>query len=305
MEDRRVLLTGASGFVGRAVVPLLVEASYEVHAIHRSRAAPAVPGVRAHRIDLIEDEGALQAVVAAVAPTHLLHLAWYTKPGSYWSSEANVDWLAASLRLIRAFAAAAGRRAVLVGTCAEYDPNGGVCVEEATPLRPTTLYGACKNALRAVAESHARTAGYSSAWARLFYAYGPGEPPERLVPSVVRGILAGDAVDLSHGRQRRDFLFVEDVAAALVRLLESDLEGAINIGSGHAISVRDMVGAIADRLGGAADVRFGARGTGVVDPPLVVADTGRLRDELEWTPAIALPEGIDRTAAWWRGRLTA
>lgn len=297
--NRCVLVTGASGFVGRAVLPRLAASGYEVHVVTHTSAAPDLPGVRAHRLDLL-DASATEALAGAVRPSHLLHLAWYTTPQRYWSSARNLDWVEASLRLLRCFAAAGGERVVVAGTCAEYDLTGGRCSETTTPRRPASLYGVCKNALFEMATTHARSAGHSLAWARLFHPYGPAERPERLVPSVVRNLLAHRPVELSHGRQERDFVFVEDVARALVRLLDSELEGAVNIGSGEATSVRSVVAAIADRIDAPADVHFGAREAGDDGPPLIVADVSRSRDELGWTPTVPLDEGIERTVSWWR-----
>jgi nucleoside-diphosphate-sugar epimerase len=281
-----------------------VDVDYQVHAVHHAGPHPDVPGVRAHRADLT-DGAASEALVEAVRPSHLLHLAWYTTPQRFWSSDRNVAWVEASLRLLRAFASRGGVRAVVTGTCAEYDTSSGRCSESSTPRRPSSLYGVCKNALFEIATAHAHSSGHSLAWARLFHPYGPAERPERLVPSVVRNLLLGRPVELSHGRQERDFVFVEDVADALTRLLGSELEGAVNVGSGNATAVRALVAAIADRIGGPSDLRFGARDAGEGDTPLVVADVSRLRDELGWAAAVPLDEGIDRTVSWWRERLSS
>lgn len=298
----RVLVTGASGFVGRAVVPRLIDASYEVHAVSRDATRPAVDGVVLHRADLL-DRAETEALVDAVRPSHLLHLAWYTTPGRFWSSEQNLAWVGASLDLARAFAAVGGRRAVVTGSCAEYDLTDGRCSETRTPLRPASLYGACKHAVQEVLAAHSASAGYSHAWARIFHPYGPAEQPERLVPSVIRSALTGRPVDLSEGHQERDFVFVDDVAEGLVRLLGSDLEGAVNIGSGRSTSVRSLVAMIADAVATPAELRFGARAAAEAEPALIVADTARSRDDLGWTPAVPLAEGIDRTVSWWRSRL--
>src|SRR5439155_6654344 len=135
---------------------------------------------------------AVRALLAAVRPTHLLHLAWIATPGVYWTSPENHRWVEASLHLLRCFAAGGGRRAVLTGTCAEYDWSAaGVCHETQTPLRPTTVYGVCKDELRRRAEEVCRAAGVSLAWARLFFLYGPGEHPARLFPGVVQALRAG------------------------------------------------------------------------------------------------------------------
>jgi nucleoside-diphosphate-sugar epimerase len=296
-----VLVTGASGFIGRAVLPRLVDDGYVVHAVHRAPSFPAVPGVRSHRADLF-DQSATESLVRAVQPSHLLHLAWYTTPQRFWASDQNLAWVEASLRLLRAFGAAGGARAVLAGTCAEYELRGR-CSEADTPLRPASLYGVCKNALHGMATAHARDAGYSLSWARIFYLYGPREAGERLVPSVVRGLLAGRPVDVTDGRQRRDFLFVDDVASALVGLLGSSLAGPVNVGSGEAISVRRLVSAIGDNVARPELLRFGARASAGDEPPLVVADTTRLREGLGWRPTVRLEEGIDRTVSWWRDQL--
>src|SRR6185312_10743533 len=123
MSGPRVLLTGGSGFIGsRAIAPLLA-AGYEVHALGRRRGAS--PDVTWHELDLLDDR-ATGRVVADVAAERLLHLAWHTEHGRFWSAPENLDWVAASVRLMRAFAEAGGRRAVIAGTCAEYDWTGAV-----------------------------------------------------------------------------------------------------------------------------------------------------------------------------------
>ncbi|MDQ3998006.1 MAG: NAD-dependent epimerase/dehydratase family protein, partial [Gemmatimonadota bacterium] len=239
----RVLVTGATGFVASRALPLLVDRGFEVHAVSRARRAAEVP-VAWHTADLLEP-GAADALVSAVRPTHLLHFAWVTTPGEYWTTPENVEWVEASLRLVRAFAAADGTRAVFAGSCAEYDWSYGICVEGTTPLGPRRLYGVCKNSLREIVDAFGPASGLSTAWGRVFFLYGPGEHPARLVPSVARALLAGVEARCSDGHQIRDFLHVDDVAAAFVRLLESDVRGPVNIASGTGTSVRDVVAQLA------------------------------------------------------------
>jgi nucleoside-diphosphate-sugar epimerase len=298
----RVLVTGGTGFVGEDAVGLLTAAGWEVHVVTRqSETATTEPGVVMHRADLLAD-GEPEALIARIDPTHLLHLAWYAVPGAFWSSPENVRWLEASLRLARAFAAAGGKRAVLAGTCAEYDWSKGLCSESSTPLRPATLYGACKHALQSSLAAWAQVVGIELAWGRIFFLYGPREDPARLVPAVTRALLAGEPADCSSGTQVRDFLFSRDVAAAFVALLTSDVVGPVNIGSGVPISVGEVVAEVARAVGRPELVRLGALPTRPDEPALLVADVSRLQKEVGWTPSVSLEEGIERTVAWWRER---
>ena len=286
----RVLVTGATGFVGVPLCAALRERGHEVVEVARSRG-----------VDLLE-LGAAERVIAEHAPTHLVHLAWYAEPGRYWTAVENLSWVEASLALLRAFAAHGGRRAVLAGTCAEYDWSYGFCSEAVSPLAPSTLYGVSKDALRRVAEAFASQAGLSLAWGRIFFLYGPREDPRRLVASVARALLAGEEAPTSEGSQVRDFLHVDDVAGAFAALLDAEaVTGAVNIGSGVPVSVRAVVEEVAAAAGRPELVRFGALAPRAGEPPLVLADARRLRDEVGWTPTLTLAEGIARTVDWWRG----
>ena len=113
----RVLLTGARGFIGREVVAALLKAGCEIHAI--TQRGEAVPGAVVHRLDLLTENPA--ATVQRVKADHLLHLAWYAEPGKFWNAPENLDWVAASIRLVREFSNAGGHRVVVAGSCAEYD----------------------------------------------------------------------------------------------------------------------------------------------------------------------------------------
>jgi nucleoside-diphosphate-sugar epimerase len=298
----RVLLTGATGFVGRHAFEALVEQGCEVHAVARHPGPPR-EGVFWHEADLL-DPAALQAVVDRAQATHLLHLAWYAVPGSFWSAPQNERWIDASLRLLRAFGEARGRRAVLVGTCAEYAWGSECLSEHTTPLEPTTLYGACKHATHIAAAALADQLDVSLAWGRIFFLYGPHEPPGRLVSGVASTLLAGEEAPTSEGFQRLDFMHVRDVAAALLSLLRSDVLGPVNIASGEALPVRDLVAAIAEHAGGIERVRFGAREERPEEPPVILGDSTRLREEVGFTPSIGIAQGIAETVAWWREQLS-
>jgi nucleoside-diphosphate-sugar epimerase len=303
---KRVLLTGGTGFIGRHAVEVLLARGYEVHVVARRSEPPIRANVLWHQADLL-DPTASQALIDAIEPSHLLHLAWYATPGAFWTSEANVHWLEASLRLLRAFADGGGHRAVVAGTSAEYDWSvGGVLREAVTPVAPRTLYGQCKAALYAVTEPlYAAPDGPTLGWGRVFFLYGPHEHPDRLVSSVTRALLKGHSAPTSHGRQIRDFLHSADVASAFVALLDSEVAGPVNIGSGTPVTIAEVVGLVAEATGRRELLQLGAIPARADEPAQLVADVGRLRDEVGFVPRFTLEEGIRSTVEWWRQTLVS
>ncbi len=300
---KRVLLTGATGLIGRhCLLPLLAK-GYEVHTV-ATRAAPANPlGIHAHQADLL-DPAQVAVLLAVVQPSHLLHLAWYTQPGAYWGSLENIRWVQASLNLLQLFMAHGGRRVVMAGSCAEYDWNYGYCAEQITPLQPATMYGKAKHALQLLVDAFAEQTQISAAWGRIFFLYGPHEYPERLVAAVTRALLQGQPARCSHGNQIRDFLYVQDAADAFVALLESDVRGAVNIASGNPIRLRQLIYQIADSLQQRGLVQLGALPAPAHEPPLLVAKVDRLTNEVGWRPAYELEVGLEQTVLWWKGILS-
>jgi nucleoside-diphosphate-sugar epimerase len=299
---KRVLLTGASGFIGRHCIEPLLALDYEVHAVSlnaRPVVSDDVSGVRWHSADLL-DANCVNALVSEVEPTHLLHLAWYAVPGKYRTSPENLRWVQASLELFMAFAERGGRRVVGAGSCIEYGREDAPCVEGTTTLAPLSLYGSCKHALQVVSEAFAREAGLSAAWGRVFFLYGPHEHPDRLVAHVTRSLLTGERVRTTHGNQVRDFLHVADVATALVALLDSDVRGPVNIASGAPIALKDLFGKIAEVTGRRDLLEVGALPAPADEPPVICADVTRLRDEVGWSPQYDLDRGIEDTVEWWK-----
>lgn len=298
----KVLLTGASGFIGRHALPLLSERADEVHAVCSGRSAPeseALSGVVWHRADLLDDD-TVRKLITQVRPTHLLHLAWYATPGKFWTSPQNLRWVAASLEIFRQFAASGGQRVVVAGTCAEYSCELSALIEAVSPTRPASLYGACKHALHVMLEAFAQQSGLSYAWGRIFFPYGPHEHPDRLIAYAVSSMLQREVVNFTHGRQVRDLMYVEDVANALVSVLDSEIEGPVDIGCGKGVALMKVIEKIADRLQAQDLVRLGTVAARADEPAVIVADVKRLRDEVGYIPHYTLEQGLDATIEWWK-----
>ena len=300
----RVLVTGGNGFLGRHVVQSLVRRGFEVHVLSRTDLIQQDSmGGHWHRADLFDRTG-IRDLVRSLRPGGLVHLAWATAPREYWTTPENLDWTAATIDLLRNFRAAGGIRVVLAGTSAEYDWSSGTALDELrSPLRPASLYGHCKNALREIVEAWAPAAGVSWAWGRIFNIFGPHENAQRLVPRVVRALIDRKELSLDACSDVRDFLNVRDAGDAFGALYASDFSGTINIASGVAVSVRQLVQAIAKAMGQEGVVTFGAP-SGRSSPPVVAAVT-RLSEGLGWTPGTTLTEAVHSTCQWWLASVPA
>jgi nucleoside-diphosphate-sugar epimerase len=311
-HERRVLVSGAGGFIGRWSVPELRRLGYEVHAVLSGNAGREVPeqllGAKIHVADLL-DESRVDELLREAKPTHLLHFAWIATPGLYWDSAENFRWVSASEHLLRSFGAHGGRRIVMAGSCAEYDwSRADICDEETSPLANESAaalspYAECKIALQRTLAEFGRRDHLSTAWGRIFFQFGPHEHPDRLVPSVICNLLMNREALCSQGSQVRSFLYVADVGAAFAALLDSELEGPVNIGSGEGIALADFINRLARLIGRPDLVRLGARPTPAREPALLLPKVHRLRDELRWRPRLTLNEGLNDTIAWWRSRL--
>ena len=296
-----VLLTGASGFLGRHVARHLARHGHEVVAVARTLPSDE-EGMRWVASDLLQPDAA-RLLVAAAHPELLVHLAWHAGPGESWSAPENLEWVGATSRLHEAFFDGGGRRAVSAGSYAEYDWASAVLDDVAGALKPATLYGTCKAAAWTKVAKAAAASGKSAAWGRLFCLYGPGEPPGALVADVVISVLQGQPIDCPGGLPQRDFMHVDDAARALVGLLDSDVHGAVNIASGICRPVREVLLEIGRQLDGVELIRLGQRPPTGTEPPRLEASIGRLRGEVGFSPEHDLASGIVDTIAWWRTEL--
>ncbi len=298
---RRVLVTGGSGFLGRAVIPNLASAGYEVHAVSHTTTIDASNTVW-HNADLLNNATA-KDLIKTVKPEALVALAWYMAPGNANAAE-NFDWVEPSIELIKAFSEAGGRRALICGSCAEYDwTEQAPFLEYATPLNPASAYGSAKLTLFKEFTAVCDNSEMSGVWARPFFMYGPGEARHRLAADVIISLLQGRPALCTSGVQLRDYLHVSDVASAISMLLDSDENGPVNIGSGKAIAIKELVLEIASQIDATNLVKFGERETHENDPKTIEADIHRLQVSTGWKPHFDLKHGITDTIEWWRNEL--
>ena len=284
----RVIVTGGSGFIGREVVQRLIASGYEVHTLGRLREAH-VPEALHHSVDLLRPDEL--SILAKIRAPLLVHLAWYTEPGRFWSAPENLDWVAASLNLVRAFVSSGGRRAFVAGTCAEYAWRNTPLDEKAL-IGPDTLYGRAKASLYDLLSAAAPGFGLSMAWGRIFFPFGPRDHASRLFGRLLAAMMDDRSIEVSEGSQRRDFIHVQDVAAAIVAILDSELEGPVNIASGQSIQVRQFVELAATAAGIRDRVVFGAIPLQKGEPPLIASTIDRLLTQTSYNPRFTIAEGI-------------
>lgn len=270
---RRILLTGASGFVGRQIARALVAGGHRPVLVLRPGGLARV-AVDSADIEVIEtpdlfaeDAGWWDAALDGV--DGVVHAAWYVEPGKYLDSVENIRCAAGSLTLADAAVRHGLRHFVGIGTCFEYRlPNDRITADAA--LGPVTLYAAAKLALYRMLEQRFSGSATTFTWARLFYLHGEGEHPARLYPMLHRKLAAGEPVSLSSGDKVRDFLDVADAGRMIAGLVDRRPGGVVNICSGRGVTIRAIAEEIADRYGRRDLLTFGTATVHPRDPVAVV-----------------------------------
>ncbi len=296
----RFLVTGASGFIGREVLNVLSRRGIETDAVsRRPPAAEERPGIAWHRADILQDD--LSSLLEARRPTHLLHLAWEATPRVYRDSPANHDWAAASARLAQAFIKSGGKNFIFAGSCVSYALPAAFCDERETPLADDCAYAVCKAQTERDLAALMDAAGGRFAAGRIFYAYGPDEPAGKFIRHVCEGLSSGAPVPLSEGADVLDYVYKTDVAEAFVALALSAVGGAVNVGSGEAVTVRDIAARLGE-ISGRSDLLAFGKVPANRAPVRIVANIGRLTGEVGYRPAVSLDQGLRACHAFWHDR---
>ena len=267
------LLTGATGFVGRQVLRALGEKDVRVRVVVREGKQGQL-----EKLEGIESVVATQDLFAESADwwadvckdiDTVIHVAWYAEPGKYLQSAKNLDCLMGTLQMAKGAAQAGVNRFVGIGTCFEYDLTAGM-LSVGTPLRPLTPYAGAKAAAFMALAQWLPHQNVEFAWCRLFYLYGEGEDERRLVPYLRTKLAAGEAAELTSGKQIRDFLNVTEAGRMIAETALGHEQGPVNICSGVPITVRQLAEKIADEYGRRDLLMFGVRSDNLVDPAHVV-----------------------------------
>jgi nucleoside-diphosphate-sugar epimerase len=284
----RILVTGGTGFLGSAFVRSAQRAGHELAVLSR-RGTLQSAGIKVFVGSVAEPPW---PEIELFAPEACVHAAWIATPGVYLESPENHDWVRWSMAFLTRLSLLRVRHLTVLGTCIEYQITGQKLVEDEAPLVPASTYARCKFELHKLLLDKIVSHPPTLAWARIFYAYGEGEHPARFASSLIAKLLRGEPVSLKTPHSTKDYIHVDDLAAALLVVVERQFVGCINIGTGDGVTVESIARDLGRLLGRPELIQVPENSPN--DPlDYVVADATRLRS-LGWRPQVELAAGLRR-----------
>ena len=294
--DKRVLVTGAGGFIGCRLVAALVTAGAHVSILESPSAdiAPLrelISHVGHYSVD-IRDQTAVHQAVHASRPEYVFHLAAVGVTDPFLSLELALDVnLQGAINLFRACFDGKGRfkpaRLVHTGTPYEFGGDRG----EPDPISP---YAASKAAAFAVARMYHRMAGWPIVTVRPFQVYGPGQSPRALIPAAIQAVRAGRTFRMTGGEQKRDFVYVDDVVRGFLLAALKGVDGrSYELGWGEALSTRAVMEKLYRRILRVEESpEYGALPYRPGEIWDLAADVGLAVEDLGWRPQVSLERGL-------------
>ncbi len=292
----RILVTGATGFIGRPTTRRLVDSGLlEVHTTHTSNGS-FLEGAHGHACNLLSDE--IFRLIRDLRPRTVLHLAWNLGETGYKQDVRNLDWAEATVGMLRHFAENGGQHFIFAGSSAEYFEKGGLLRETEDPQgrEPDTLYGTAKKCITTAGLRLAQNRGFRFLSARIFPVYGPGyTKPASVIAYAIEELRQGRPAVCRSPHSVWDFIYIDDIARIMADLTLSEASGVINVASGVPRQMGQVFETIAGIMGQTRQLVMNDDGQ---LPRILVADVGRLRRELPTLPPTDFEEGLRRTVEW-------
>lgn len=300
---KRVLLTGATGFIGSHLLEGLLLSGYKVVIVKRSvsdvwRIRHLLHKVQIYDVDSISlDEIFLRHEIDLVIHLATLYRRFDNSDDINEMVTTNISF---PVELIEAGLKQGLKGFINTGTFFEYDCSSLPVGEEAK-IKPFNLYARTKLAFESILSTYEDQ--LSICTLRIFSPYGEKDN-DKLIPMVIQKALSGEKIELSDGFQKLDFIYVKDIVSAYLKVVEkmdsrNSCYMVYNIGTGTAISIREVVSIIEQKLGQEINKTWGAESK--VDVPIVFADISRVVKELDWVPEYSISKGIERTIEYYRG----
>ena len=301
----RVLLTGATGFIGSYVLRrFLSSGEHEVAVLLRRDSDPW--RIRELVSGAARIEGSLDALhcvepeVRKFAADTVVHLAWSGVENCCRNDVSQIDNIGRGVELLKLIHGCGARCFVGLGSQAEYGP----CMDrisEDHPTRPTTFYGVAKLCAFLLGRRLSEEFGMRFAWVRLSSSFGPKDWQGWMIPQLILTLLKGERPVLTKGDQLWDYIYVEDVAEAIYAVASAGkAEGAFNLGSGRVCRIRDIAERIRDLVDPSLELGFGDEPYRPDQVFRLEPDISRLRKSTGWTPHISIEDGLARTVEWYR-----
>ncbi|QXX76667.1 NAD(P)-dependent oxidoreductase [Methylovirgula sp. HY1] len=302
MTPRRILITGATGFIGARIAERLHEHGHQLALLVRDpRTTDRAAAIYGQCDLIVGDLGSPALYIDALRgfrPDTLLHAAWSGVAGADRNDPRQIVNIAATADLLEAAIGAGIESFIGLGSQAEYGPQNSKLNEEAA-VEPTTLYGHSKRAACRVTEAICRLRQLRHTWLRVFSIYGPRDNPNWLIPSLIAKLNRGEIPELTKCEQIWDFLYIDDAVDAVVAVLENPAAAGIyNLGSGQARPLRETVMLLRDIVRPGAELGIGCLPYRPDQVMHLEADMTRLSDATGWQPKTDLQTGLQATVEW-------
>lgn len=284
--SKKVLITGATGLIGKECLQPLLDKGYEVFAISRKQ-------IKNDNICFLQgtifDNEFVEKVFKKVKPKYLLNFAWITE-GDYLSSEDNYLFENAGIALLKEFVKNGGKNAVFAGTCFEYKQENKI-LTEFSPIESKTVYAKCKNSLREKGELFSKEQGINFAWGRIFYVLGHNEHKTRLMPKLIESLNSNKDFYIKTPNDVKDYMYSKDIARAFVEILDKNINGTVNICSGQGFSILELAKKTAKLLNKEHLIKIAVEAD--LHPHLIIGDNSKLKNEIGFNYKYSIDQAID------------
>lgn len=293
----KIVVTGAEGFLGRKVVERLAREDTSVIAVDRvAHEGEELQGVTYHQADLSDPVSLLPSAISH-QPFVLVHLAWDMR--RHLGHEVQNEMVKQFSAILEYWNDRGLSKLVAMGSAEEYGGYDGTIHEAVEPVLPLSPYGQAKRKAHDLAAAWSERENKAVLWLRPFVIYGPGQRGDMMIPYAVTCARDGKEADFTDGQQRRDFVYIDDVADAIALAVAAEPSGMneVNIGTGRPVKVADVLMTIAKHFGAEENFHLGARPRRENEPDVQAADTTVAKELLGWKSQVDVFEGLKRTVS--------